>query len=347
MFKQEKYDPRTISVFEILSSYVANLFYHHFYNEAEKMKVDQQIGSVTDGYPHVVRAYISSLNKPLYYKRSIIGIHQYYQNTTRFTNIPMKDCLNDIIRQFIPDEYFESMNTNQRETILHNVLIDAVSNFASELMSTSLLVRVIDNHRDPDTAVAIKQKIMDCLLFEREKVYRKFFTTLADPKNKNPQRDMKLSTQLKQELSKMLKINGKLSAKVDNYRDKLDDAKQIIADKNKVIASFKSALRETHSKLTMIQDDSKTQDITVPLSRPHISVVPESEPEHNTVVPELEHNPVVPEPEHNPVVPEPEHNPVVPEPGMSSMYAEDLTTNPLIEHVQPSDDVFFGLSGMD
>lgn len=271
MFNRQSYDKHTISVLEIIAAYIANLYYHHFYGEAHRLRVDKKVNSVTGGYTHAVKAYITSLKKPEYYRRSIIGIHNYYQNTTKFTSISMKDCVDDIVQQFVPDEYFASMDTRQKEVILHNVLVDSVNNFSNEILCGSLLLSIIDNHKDPSTATSIKQKMIDCLLFEREKVYRQFFSTLVDPKKQNLARDMKVSSQMKEELTKLIKMNEKLSIKADKYADALENAKSVILEKNKLIMQFKKALRETHGKLIVLQNRPPAADIVIPNSQQHVS----------------------------------------------------------------------------
>ena len=36
MFKKEHYSQRAISIFEIVGSFIVDLFYNHFYQEAKK-----------------------------------------------------------------------------------------------------------------------------------------------------------------------------------------------------------------------------------------------------------------------------------------------------------------------
>lgn len=269
MFDHKSYDARTISVLEIIAAYTANLYYHHFYSEAERLRVDNKVRSITDGYTHAIKAYLTALTKPEYYRKSVIGIHNYYQRTTKFTNISMKDCLNDIVRQFVPDEYFHAMGVRQRETILHNVLLDSVKNFSNQLMCGTLLMNIIDNHNDPTTAPAVKQKMLDCLLFEREKVYRKFFSTLVDPKN-NTADDMKVSAQMKREITKMVSINKKMASRIESLEASMDDSRDIIKEKNELIGRLKVALRDTHDKYVTLKKQTELQT-----SRPPISIVGE------------------------------------------------------------------------
>lgn len=307
------------------------------------MKVDRKVGSVTDGYTHVVRSYLLSLRKPEFYKRSIMGIHYYYQNTTRFSTIPMKECIDDIIRQFIPDEYFQSLDTPQKETILHNVFLDSVKNFSSEVLCGSLLVNIIDNHRDADTAAAIKQKMLDCLLFEREKIYRKFFNKIADPSNKNPKADMKLSAQLTLELKKMTSRCKKMAGKVDQYREERDDAVKLVNEKNKLIKTFQKALRETHSKLIVLQREQVDikQDIIIPDTSSPIIQSSKSVTFAESVTPS-----VVTIPTRDTPTPIPMQSDVIISSQSPTPVKEELSTSMTrVEHMEP--DNFFALTDMD
>lgn len=251
MFNRKSYDRHTVSVFEIIAAYIANLYYHHFYGEAMRLKVDKAVSSVTDGYVHAVKAYLSALKKPEYYRSSIIGIHNYYQTTTKFTTISMKDCINDIVQQFIPSKFYDAMDEKQRETILHNVLMDSVRNFSNEVLCGGLLVNIIDNHSDNDTAQMVKQKMVDCLFFEREKVFRKFFKTMVDPDKKIKPDDMRVSAMMKTELHNLIKLHSELTAKYDKQTVLLEKYKSVLNGKNEHIQKLTYSIKKLSSELDL------------------------------------------------------------------------------------------------
>lgn len=364
MFNSRRYDKRTISVLEIIAAYVANLFFSHFYAEAERQKIDRKVQTVTDGYIHVVSVYLSSIKKAEHYKRSILGMHEYYQLTTRFNNISLSECVNDIVRQFVPDEFCASLDTQQKETILHNVFTNAVNNFANEVTagevtSSTLLMRIIDNRSDPDTKSVIKQKMMDCLLFERESMYRKFLNRIADPHKRKPGQEMKLSAHLKRDLTDMTRANMKLAKTVDDLRGKLDDAGQLIDEKNKLIRRFQVKLRETYTKLQALaqkRDPIVIGGGSTSTAHPGMGESVRQQPSTVTVAP-VEH---VEQPATQPAAQSTDNvaqvAPITPVDATATAVASSVTISDtsgsvvesisLVEHVQPSEGMF-AFSNMD
>ena len=98
MFNRENYSQRAVSTFEIIGSFIVDLFYNHFYQEAKKLRIDGRVDSVTDGYKHAVKSYLHSFQNPDSYRKTIVGIHKYYYTTTRFSTISFSECVNEIVK---------------------------------------------------------------------------------------------------------------------------------------------------------------------------------------------------------------------------------------------------------
>ena len=69
MFRKENYSQQAKSTFEIVSAFIVDLYYNHFYKEAKRIRTEGRAASITDAYKHAIKAYISSLGKPGHYKK--------------------------------------------------------------------------------------------------------------------------------------------------------------------------------------------------------------------------------------------------------------------------------------
>ena len=87
MFKRENYSKRALSTFEIIASFIVDLYYNHFYLEAKRIRTEERVDSITDGYKHAIKAYLNSFQNPDSYRKTVVGIHKYYYTTTKFSTI--------------------------------------------------------------------------------------------------------------------------------------------------------------------------------------------------------------------------------------------------------------------
>ena len=200
MYKKEKCSKRAISTIEIVSSYFVNIYYNCLYQEGKKFHIDSRVDSVTSGYKHAIKAYINSFDNPDLYRKIISGIHKYYHNTTRFTSISFSDCINEIVKHFIPESFFESTTNSQKDSILRMILFNSVKKFSSDILCSDMLSIVIDNHADHGITRRLQDTMVNALIFEREKMFQKIFSTSTDDGDSD---NYAIATRLKQELVKM------------------------------------------------------------------------------------------------------------------------------------------------
>jgi hypothetical protein len=227
MFKRGNYSKRALSTFEIVGSFIVDLYYNHFYQEAKRIRIEGRVESVTDGYKHAIKAYLNSFENPDSYRKTIIGIHKYYYTTTRFSSISFSECVNEIVKHFIPEDFFDSTTNQQRDGILRMVLMNSVKQFSSNVLCSNLLDTLIDNHEESSIVRQMQDKMVQALMFEREKMFQKIFNVSNKPKDGG---DFTIVMKMKTEMVKLVKENHTLSSKYGRLKCKAMELLDIIKE---------------------------------------------------------------------------------------------------------------------
>lgn len=236
MFKRGNYSKRALSTFEIVGSFIVDLYYNHFYQEAKRIRIEGRVESVTDGYKHSIKAYLNSFENPDSYRKTIIGIHKYYYTTTRFSSISFSECVNEIVKHFIPEEFFDSTTNQQRDGILRMVLMNSVKQFSSDVLCSNLLDTLIDNHGDYSIVRQMQDKMVQALMFEREKMFQKIFNVSNKPKDGG---DFTIVMKMKTEMVKLVKENHTLSSKYGRLKDKAMELLDIVKEQKEELEKLK------------------------------------------------------------------------------------------------------------
>lgn len=238
MFKQGNYSKRALSTLEVVGSFIVDLYYNHFYQEAKKLRIDGRVESVTDGYKHVIKAYLNSFENPEAYRKTIIGIHKYYYSTTRFVSISFAECVDEIVKHFIPEDFFESTTNQQRDGTLRMVLMNAVKHFSSDILCSNLLDTIIDNHTEPGLVRRMQDKMVQALMFEREKMFQKVFNVSNKPAGGG---DFTMVMKMKTEMVKLVKENHTIISKYKKLKNKAVGLLEIIKEQQEKIDQLKGS----------------------------------------------------------------------------------------------------------
>ena len=115
-----------------------------------------------------------------------------------------------ITKHFVPAEFFDSMSNQQMDGTLRKVLTNAVKQFSSDVLCTNILDELIDNHTNPVTIRNMQDKMINALVFEREKMFQKFFKISYNPRNGG---EYPLVAKMKSEMVKLVKQNHLLLTK--------------------------------------------------------------------------------------------------------------------------------------
>jgi len=129
------YDKKILSRFEIIGAYFVEIFYNNLYNSAlRKFKASapddvRNSKSLTEEYKHLLGVFYNGIKEKEYYEKSIKGILEYYREYTKFSTISLHDFIDEIIRQFIPDEYFKVLGDSDKHFFLNKIIVNITQNF--------------------------------------------------------------------------------------------------------------------------------------------------------------------------------------------------------------------------
>jgi len=215
-----------------VASFVVDVYYNHLYMEAKKLHATGKIESITEGYKCAMSMYISSLTHPEHYKKTIVGVHRYYSTTTRFTHISFAECMNNISKQFMPEDLFDSMSESQKDGMIRVILTSAIKQFSSEILKGPLLRMIIDEHDRNDIIRILQDCMVECLIFEREKMYQKIFSS-----QNNTSQDAEISVKMRKLIEKLVKENKKLKDRERVLKQYIQKCTELLHRQKEIITS--------------------------------------------------------------------------------------------------------------
>lgn len=201
MFDRSNYSNKTIEIYEIMSAYYVDIFYNHLYTEANKLKINGNVSSITEGYKHTLNAFIKGLNNPDLYKKSIIGMHHYFINIG-YASISFAKCIDKLICEFVPTDYFNSLASTQKMGVLRLVINQSMKTFIKKIVDQHM-IKIIDNHKDRDNARILQDDLIDCFIMEREGMYHRFINTNTEI-NKNENINKLLAEKMQNEIKRLV-----------------------------------------------------------------------------------------------------------------------------------------------
>ena len=183
LFDRSSYSDTTISVYNIISSYFVHIYYNTLYQTAVSLKAKGVVPNITLGYRDRILTFVNVIDskcKKYYKKENYSGIldnlRKEFETWTNCDTLTLTECINKIVREFVPGDFFDSIGKDQRRNILSIVLIGALRNF-NHHVSNQYMKMIIDNHDDTDNVVALTEKFVDCLIEERQKLYMQFMNS--------------------------------------------------------------------------------------------------------------------------------------------------------------------------
>jgi hypothetical protein len=283
LLDRNSYSPLTISTFSVIGAYVVDIYYNHTYAEAVKLKNSGKVASITEGYKHAVLAFMSAIDnqsktyKPKYYTQLLTGINEYFTVWTSFSTLTVGDCIDRITKEFIPGDYYASLDKDQKRNILRLVLTNTIKEF-TKCVIQEYLGSIIDNHDEPANVEALKDKMTDLLLMEREALYHRFLDSNSGKKAETV--DKNLAVRMQQEIKtlgaekvKLLRVNTDLESKLEMRNEQVSE----LLDKYKTLLRKFKGLKEEYAVLqTRLQapeeseytrgyndDDNDSEDLTL------------------------------------------------------------------------------------
>jgi hypothetical protein len=252
LYEKSSYSSRTISIYQIVGAYFVDVYYNHIYAEAIKFKNSGRVNSITEGYRHGTFAFLSALDskskstyKPSKYNTLLVGINEYFIKHTCFSSLTLGECMDKIVREFIPDDYFKALDNDQKRNVLRKVLTNTLREFTKVVIEEFLLA-IIDNHEELENIEAMKERIVDLFIDEREKIFHDFITSHSNTSNDKV--DRKFAEKMKAEIIKLNEEKLQLLALIKSQKEEIDVRKgqlsKVLTKYRKVEGNYKNVLAE-------------------------------------------------------------------------------------------------------
>ena len=159
---RSKYSRKTLDTYEIIAAYYIDLYYNHLYIEAKKLRTNKSVNSITEGYKHALTAFLHSMEKPELYKKSLISLHQFFIDSG-FSGLTFRNCIERIIKEFIPEDYYETVSPEKKTSILRLVLNQTNKLFIDKI-ARKYIYMIIDKHSEIDNIRILQDDFIDLLL---------------------------------------------------------------------------------------------------------------------------------------------------------------------------------------
>jgi hypothetical protein len=247
MFDRKNYPQKTLENFEIMSAYYVDLFYNHLYIEAKKYKANGTVPSITEGYQHTLNAFLRSLSNPKLYKKSLIGLHNYY-TVVGFGSISFAKCIDKLTHEFVPTDYYDSLTSTQKMGVLRMVINQTIKDFIRKIV-TDYMSKIIDYHTEVENVRILQDEFINILILAREGMYQRFIAVQTHT-NKNETVNRLLGERMQVEIKKLIKEKYEYQKQIILYKKALLKRKEMEATQVGVIAGLTNTITSLKSQLS-------------------------------------------------------------------------------------------------
>ena len=162
----------TISKFEIIGSYVVHLYFNEFYMQSKKLYVNKAYPTIVDGYKNILYDYSKFIKSERFFKNIIAGINMNCKTVTVYTNMNEAECINFMVKEFIPESVYNDVKFENKKSILTIILSNCLQKFSHEI-----LINHIDSvieHRNNNAVVKLQDMFLNIIKLEKDKMFSKF-----------------------------------------------------------------------------------------------------------------------------------------------------------------------------
>ena len=203
--KINNYSKTTLSKFDIIGSYFVGVYYNELYKKAENLFLEEKYSTLTESYKSILYNYIKFTKTQQFFTKTIIGIHKYFIESTRFSQMTYKECIDFITSEFIPNDLFKNVKEHKKYNILYTVLLNCLEVFTEEILLNHI-IKIIDNHSEENNCLLLQNIFLKIILLEKDKRYAKFI----NPEQKNHTIPIELFNNIQKKLIKSSQINKQL-----------------------------------------------------------------------------------------------------------------------------------------
>lgn len=278
MFNTKKYSKACLSTFDIIGAYFVRQYYVELYEISVNMLQQNKVTSITEGYKCAMRAYLSaftclgndksniSTKKPAghYYRKIILNLYKYFQEWSGYATITLEDFICKVVSHLMPEEYYNLLNNNKKDCILHHCLTNVLREFTVYIVQHQMTIIIDDRDNKPNFRV-LQDEFLRLLIMEREKLWSRFIEEYTGSKNRKeyiPKNlHQRMVNAIKQHVEKECELQNKLN-QAFLYMEKLKEQIKIrdneINDLSKDKKSLLQKINEYQSLLQHFQTPQKT-----------------------------------------------------------------------------------------
>jgi hypothetical protein len=257
---RDKLSVQTRTIFEMISAHIVEVIYNTLYSQAKTLYAEHRAASVTEGYKIAVKWYLEYADgkrmaqKPFYY-HTISGIQAYFKRYSSFISISFADCINKIIREFVPEDYLEQITPDRRDSFLTNVFQSVIKKFMFEVLNK--LDYIIDREKHNEVSVRMLQDIMvDILANEKETWFLKF--VVSGKAEASVDSDVIPKIRVAQIMSQIQQLLNE----VEILKQKLQGCATIIKRKNAIIRSLEHKNADLQQQIDTLRGVPSVKDET-------------------------------------------------------------------------------------
>lgn len=260
------YSTKTIDTFQIVSAYIVDIYYNHLYVEAIKFKNEGKVPSITEGYRHTIYAFLKAMDTKSktynvkHYTSMLQGINEYFTMWTSFSTLTIADCINKITQEFVPTDYYQSLDMDQKRNILRTILTQTIKEF-SKIIAQEYITAIIDHHDTIDNVNILKDKMIDCMLVQREQMYQQFLDTKLGRVSESI--DKNLGVKMQKEIKKLVSEKELMTLEISKLKTQhttAQDNAKLLLDKYKELLKRYKSIKEEFTTYKTRQIDSKLND---------------------------------------------------------------------------------------
>ena len=241
IYDLRKYNSQTIDTFEIIGSYIANVYYNSIYSRAKQLFMQHKCESITEAYKTLIMGYLSQFKDPNQVKLTVNDLYKSFTVYRKSLSESYKDWIDNVSKEFIPSDYWKSLSNDKKIFVIMTVFENSVKDFTKYIQSPRIMNAIIDNHNDKNNVNILQNQLIHILIDQREMLYQSFVDQLTKTSasadvlskvNKKLKDEIKLLTKTNKDYEerdiKQSNIIKKIKIVIDKYRNELDYLKRRI-----------------------------------------------------------------------------------------------------------------------
>jgi len=199
MLSTKHFSDEQKETFEILGTYVTNIYYTHLWESAKMIHNGGKVTSLTEAYRVACMNYTSHFTNIDLFKKTIKDIYEFFQTTSPVAILSYSDWVDKFTKVFIPSDFWSSLNSKNKDQLLAMIVESIVKEFTKYILQQQILQLIIDAHdrKKQEIATRMQDKLLEIQMIEHEKTYQRFMKPALGSSTKV---DAGVAEKLKQDL---------------------------------------------------------------------------------------------------------------------------------------------------